>query len=64
MTAGQPAGMAGFVDLEAVVGPVVATVAPVDRWRRFTLPGAFGSVPGPAGPAPAAPAVRDGVTDC
>ena len=47
--------MNGFVPVDHVVGPVVATVLPPGRWRTFSTPGTFSDVPPAQGEAPQAP---------
>lgn len=54
---GQPQGMAAFVPIENVVGPVGLIVAPFDRWQQLKTPDAFAGVPPPDGEAPTAPVI-------
>ena len=57
---GVPEGMNGFVPVDHVVGPVVATVLPPGRWRTFSTPGTFSDVPPAQGEAPQAPILGEG----
>ncbi len=57
---GVPAGMYGFVPVDDVVGPVVATVLPLNRIRTFSVPEAFSEVPDAVGTAPAEPVLGEG----
>jgi signal peptidase I len=52
--AGQPPGMAAFVPVENVVGPLSLIVAPFDRWQQLRTPEIFTGVPPPEEQAPVA----------
>lgn len=56
-SSGDVAGLGGFPAIEAVVGTVVWTVYPFDRWRGFGTPETFASVPDAAASAPAEPVI-------
>lgn len=55
---GQPLGMAAFVPVENVVGPVGLIVAPFDRWQQLHTPAVFGGVPPPQREAPPDPQIK------
>lgn len=57
---GVPAGMNGFVPVDYVVGPVVATVLPPGRWHLFSTPDTFTGVPPALEAAPQAPILGEG----
>lgn len=46
-------GMAAFVPVERVVGATVSVLAPLDRFRTFSVPEAFKTIPEPAESPPA-----------
>lgn len=59
---GQPAGTAGFVPFDNVVGPVKAIGMPVDRITTFEVPSGFAAIPDGQAP-PEAPVLGAGTCD-
>ncbi|MFT3877730.1 MAG: signal peptidase I [Propioniciclava sp.] len=59
------AAMGAFPAADAVVGAAAFTLFPFDRWRGYSTPAAFDSVPASSAPAPEKPVVAGGDgTDC
>ena len=50
----------GFPSTESVVGAAAFTLFPFDRWRGYTTPAAFASIPAASGAAPSKPVVTVG----
>lgn len=59
---GAPAGSAGFVPIDNVVGPVKAIGLPFERMTLFQVPSAFAAIPEGQAP-PEAPILGDGTCD-
>lgn len=54
----SPDPNAGFIDEDAVLGPVNMIVAPVNRWEYLSAPDVYSAVPDAPGPAPVQPRVE------
>lgn len=52
-TSGGPPGSNAFVPESDVVGPAIAIAAPLDRFKRLTVPATFKDIPAPSGSPPA-----------
>lgn len=58
------AGLGGFPSSDAVVGKVTWTILPFDRWRGFSTPDTFASVPDASAEAPAEPVIVGEAPPC
>jgi len=51
-------GLAAFPTLASIQGPVRANAYPFDRWRTFSIPSTFVSVPAATAAPPAMPQIN------